>query len=102
MPNCFQLVRKSDGVAESLAKVDEEICAYLRVECHPRLFYLYWYDVIGFALACGKTFDDLRKRYANRDEAEAGRLATDATYMRIVDFLDENYTVEAWAEIGKR
>ncbi len=96
MPNCFTLTRKSDPDAGpvTFAQIDEELCKHLGVECHPKQYYLGWYDGIGYALAIGKNWDQIREtlREYNYDE-EA---------FKIVDFLEENFVANAWAEIGRR
>lgn len=95
MPNCFTLTRKSDPDAGpvAFAKIDEEICAHLDVPCHPKHWYLGWYDDIGMALAHGMTFERMREIYEEDREVQA---------IKVVDFLDENFTANAWAEIGRR
>jgi hypothetical protein len=61
MRNCLQLIRKTDmqGAPVSLNQIDREICDYMGVECHPGRYAYGWFDVIGFQLAAGKSFDDI-------------------------------------------
>jgi hypothetical protein len=61
MRNCLQLIRKTDmqGAPVSLNHIDREICDYMGVECHPGRSAYGWFDVIGFQLAAGKSFDDI-------------------------------------------
>lgn len=101
MPNHFCLFRKSDTSekkeAVRLTTVDEELCAYLGKEVHPEYWCGGWYDTIGFALACGKTFDDMRTciRDNEPDDEQA------AFALKMINWFDDNFTSDAWATIGK-
>jgi hypothetical protein len=96
MPACFQLFPKNDPTkAAALSQVDDAMCAHFQVEPDPVRYYHWWFDSIGYRLATGKTFDEIRKEYvsyreedrlAQRDESVHARL------IEIVDWLDENYS----------
>src|SRR5262245_46122540 len=70
MPNCFSLSRKiassehlllTEPEPTSLSKIDEELCALLSVEVHPRHYVIGWYDCIGWMLAVrGMDFAEIR------------------------------------------
>ena len=85
MPNCFQLLR--DGVAIPLAAVDEEMCRHFEAPCHPTRYYESWYDTIGYGLAQGRSFDEIRSTYA-----DIPRLVEVATW------IETHFTVRAWHE----
>ena len=87
MPNCFALKRKSEPEKGnvSLTKIDEEICC-----CN-------WYNIIGFDLAMGKTFAQIRQGLIDKPYPECNE-----EYKKIVDYLDENFVVDSWVEIGRR
>lgn len=87
MPNCFSLTPKGQDKPESLSIIDEKICQELNRPSDDQYYCLEWYDRIGFSLACGRTFAELKDRYVNNPEM-----------LKIVVFLDANYTVNAWAE----
>ncbi len=91
MPNCFTLTPKGSKEPESLAKIDEAICNHLGIPIHPTKYVEDWYDYLGFGLAMGKTFPELAERF--RD---------DPPLLKIAQFLDEHYTADVWAEIGRR
>lgn len=61
MPNCFQLIRKSQPEAGPvvLTEVDEELCRHFGVSIHPYCWYENWYDIIGFRLALGRSFAEI-------------------------------------------
>lgn len=89
MPNCFSLTRKTalDQGPVSLSKVDEEICAHLGVPVHPTMYCYWWYDLIGFGVATGKTFDDFINDDGRTDHVR-----------EIARFLKDNFVPNAWAE----
>lgn len=99
MPNCFQLTRKGEREPATLVSVDEAICAHLGCRVDPVRYAHEWYDSIGFALAMGDTFDKIRNSYIKNDYY---RPEYKAVMVKIVDFLEANYTTSAWAEIGRR
>lgn len=90
MPNCFALTRKGCNEPESLIAVDEAICAHLGVEIHPVNYVDGWYDSVGFMLAMGRNWQQIR---------EAG--FSGKNLPKIIDFLEANYISSAWAEIGR-
>jgi len=89
MPNCFTLTPKGATEPEALQSIDEKLCKLLGEEVHPRLYVHLWVDVEGLALACGKDWAWMREHF-------------DAERKPIIDFLEANYTPDAWAEVGGR
>ena len=102
MPNCFSLTRKSDLEAGPvvLQVIDEEMCKHFGVPCDPKIYHAYWYQTIGFSLACGKTFedirDDVRSQIANATDILHN--LQDLHQIAICDWLEANFTTNAWAE----
>lgn len=90
MPVCFQLIRKSDPKAGPVAlqKIDEEICAHLGVPVDPVQWVNNWYNTIGLGLALGHSFTRIKEIYANPQLSV------------VCDFLEANFTTDAWREIG--
>ena len=99
MPNCFALKRKSEPEKGnvSLTKIDEEICNLLHREVHDKIWCCNWYNIIGFDLAMGKTFAQIRQGLIDKPYPECNE-----EYKKIVDYLDENFVVDSWVEIGRR
>lgn len=97
MPNCFRLTRKGEREPIALQKLDEELCGLLGESVHPKFWVIGWYAVIGFAIATGKKLGstELREYVADMPE-ETERL------LKILDYLEENFTDEAWVEVGRR
>ncbi len=101
MPNCFQFSSKDTGLPVKLHTIDEELCTLLGVPVHSDNWVCYWYDCLGFPLAMGKTLteikNDLAKDLAKSEEKEAY-----TNLIKICEYLDEKYTTDSWAEIGRR
>lgn len=91
MPACFELISKSSKERERLSTVDEAICAHVGVEPDPKYYYRSWVDTIGLSLACGKDWAWARA-WARANYADSPELVA------VVDFLEANYTYNAWHE----
>jgi len=103
VPNCFQLARKSEPEKPiALSVIDEEMCKQFNAEVDPVKYHAYWYDIIGFKLAMGKSFIQIVASLAklmiempqHKDE-----------YLHLIEialWLNDNFVVDTWAEIGKR
>ena len=85
MPNCFQLHR--DGAAVSFLIVDEEMCRHFDAACHPTRYFEGWYDTIGYGLAAGDSFDQIRSTYADFP-----------ILVRVADWIEANFTPVRWYE----
>lgn len=95
MPNCYQLIRKSTGQAAKLNEIDEELCKMLGVPVHPTMWVNAWHNTIGFGLACGRSFDQLREEERQRKDEWV------EVSLKIIDYLDANFTPNVWVQIGK-
>lgn len=89
MPNCFQLTR--DGQAVGLVQIDEEMCRHFGEPCHPERWFRAWYDCIGFDLAAGKSFAEVRAIYAAPAWADSGLLP-------VAEWLEAHFTPRSWYE----
>lgn len=97
MPNCFALIRKTTGERAVLQQVDDEMRQHFGAEPDPEHWFCHWYDTIGFALACGKSFEWCREKVR-----ESGESAEDHAFsLRLIDWLDENFTADCWVQIGR-
>lgn len=94
MPNCFQLLR--DDAPVSLNAIDEELCRHFGADCHPKHYYKNWYDIIGYDLAMGRTFDEIKHllTIAGYDDVP--------TLVQIIEWLESRFTARSWVEIGRR
>lgn len=104
MPNYFSLTRKSEPEKGpvNLLEIDGEMCKHFDVPYHPKLWYHYWHDTIGFALATGDTFETLRKKMLKQIEETTEEFKEwDTRTLQIINWLDENFTSDAYARIGK-
>lgn len=108
MPNCFQLFRKGSTEPEILQKVDEAICKHVGVPVDETYWCASWYNVVGFLIACKndcslgseKLREEVDRWYDNYPEEE--RDDRRKAMRVILAFLEENYSSNAWVEIGKR
>ena len=105
MPNCFQLTRKSelDKGPVKLDQIDQEMCDHFKEPCDPKKWYCWWYDIIGFKLAMGKTFDQIKDDLkSERDKAEENDIKqVNQKWLDITEWLDENFTSNAWYQVHK-
>ncbi len=85
MPNCIQFTKKGEVVPAKLAEVDEAICKHVGVKADPDLWYISWFNVIGFMLAVGMTWEKVR------GDVHGPMLV-------VTDFLEMNYNVRVWSE----
>lgn len=113
MPNCFQLTRKTelDKGPVGLNTIDAELCGVLGREVHPTCYVRGWFDYIGWKLAMGSSFQEIREHIQGMldDMAEDGSGEQDVAsvnhasdMLKLCNYLDANFTSDAWAEIGKR
>ena len=98
MPNCFSLTKKGQATPSLLSDIDEELCALLGKPVHPKRYVIGWVGSIGFALACGKDWAWIREIF--QSYSDAGENLTEEH--EVLDYLETNYTPDAWAEIGGR
>lgn len=87
MPNCFELIAKGPNTTESAVEIDEILCKILERTIDDRRYVLDWFNTIGLYLACGKSFDEIRKARNWSNEMHL-----------IIEYLEDNYTARAWAE----
>ncbi len=101
MPNCFQLYAKEGpDVPVAFNTIDEKMCKHFNVPVDDKAYYYGWYGTAGFAIACGKP---LQTQIAEVLKAtEIGRTAEESRYLEVLQWLDDNYTSEAWVEVGRR
>lgn len=89
MPACFQLTRKGEREPAILQSVDNAMREHFGAEPSETAWYERWYDTIGLGLALGHSFERLKTEFFPNKAA-------------IIDWLEANYTTDAWHEVGKR
>lgn len=88
MPNCFQLINKKTGLLDNLQDIDNLLWINIgKRKPLKNIWYLDWYNYFGLDMAMGKSFDDIIDR--NKDDNE---------FIEILEYLKENYNINAWAE----
>jgi hypothetical protein len=100
MPNCFQLFKKGSTSPEVLNEVDKAVAEFMEVPVDSVKWCYDWYNVIGFSIAMGRRLGSEELRAHVRDWTEVPEYAE--KLMKILTFLEENYTSDAWVEIGRR
>ena len=100
MPNFFALTRKSNPEAGRvvLNTIDEEICALVGDEVHPKKYCRGWFDFIGRRLADGDSWDEVREAHLSlkaRYPDDADLAAFQDDLVKITDWLEANFTVES-------
>ena len=84
MPNCFQLVSRVDGEPAKLVAVDNAMAAAFGEVPDPVVWFRNWYNCLGLSFATGKSIEETKELFP--DDAD------------LLDWIDEHYTVDAWAE----
>lgn len=84
MPNHVQLISKTTKEAETFADIDTKMRIALGQPADDARFYKAWYDTIAFGLACGCSWQELRKDY-------------EGTKDDVIDWLEKNYEPDSWA-----
>ncbi len=95
MPVCFQLYPKAtpgSGPA-ILNKIDEEMCAHFEAPVDPVKYLNGWFDCIGFRLACGKSFDEIKVELQGYVDEEKAANRPDA-----VKFYEDMLLIHAWLD----
>jgi hypothetical protein len=104
MPNYFQLTRKSNPEAGPVkfVDIDAELCKHFNAPCHPTEWFMGWYDIVGFSLACGRSFESIIKAQEEHLAERSGKGAdTDwikdqEMFIHLCKYLDEHFTSAAW------
>ena len=101
MANCFTLTRKGESKPASLQAIDDEMRVEFGEEPDAERWLWGWYDTIGFALALGRDWDQIRGKYTQDHYASDGGEFAQNT-VRVIDWLEANFTANAWVEVGRR
>jgi hypothetical protein len=92
MPACFALTRKGESSPAHIPSIDDAMRVHFGAPPHETEWYLGWYDILGLAFAMGASMSDVR------DTA----IEWYPHLVPVAEWLDANYTVEAWTEVGRR
>lgn len=102
MPVCFQLYPKGGDKPVVLQRLDDEMRQHFGVEPDPEHWLGHWFDTIGFRLAIGKSFAEIREQfqgYVREEEAKGNpqhgvEFYTDL--LKILDYIEERYTTTSF------
>jgi hypothetical protein len=101
MPICFQLVRHGETEPTPLAKIDDEMCAFFGEHPDPVKYHAAWYDIIGFRLALGKSWQEIEQHLTDMqaqypEHAEGYKHLTEC-----LRWLAAHFNPDSWREIGR-
>jgi hypothetical protein len=88
MPNCFTLTRKGEDKPATFVSIDEELCEHFNMPCDFKQYLWNWYDIIGLALACGKSLE-----WCQSEEAGFGE-----KMRAVAAYLEKHYDSDAWSQ----
>lgn len=100
MANCFTLTRKGESKPASLQGIDDEMRLHFGEPPDAKQWLYGWYNTIGFALALGRDWNQIREEYAPDPYASDGG-EFDRKMVGVCDWLEANFTANAWAECGR-
>lgn len=103
MPSCFSLTKKGEDKPTPLSKIDEELCVHFNHAVHPVTYLWGWYDAIGFNLAIGKSFPEVREHFQKMlltDEIKNDEqsILLVERWISMVGYLEDHYTSDSWKE----
>lgn len=98
MPVCFQLIDRTSGIPATLQHVDAQLCQNLDLPFHNELYTCWWYDIIGFKLALGKSFAEITNDLRDNQAKYPKNWQDYQDLLRINAFLLEYYESSAWWE----
>lgn len=97
MPSCFTLTKKGQKERSKFVDVDREMCKFFEVEVDEKEYLCGWYNFVGQLTAVGRTWDEIRGLL--KENLEGGKTCEwSESMLQIVDWLEENYTTDAWYE----
>lgn len=102
MPSCFQLYPKGEKEPKILQHIDDEMRVHFEVPPDPDHWLGNWYDTIGFRLALGKSFEQIREQF--KEYVEEERVKGNPTrgvefyeaLLSILDYLEERYSTNSF------
>ena len=98
MPDCFSLTRKGESEPASLTEIDDLLRIEFGEEPDEKRWLWGWYDTIGYGLALGRDWTQLREQFAeDPDESERTNMLR-RRRLAIINWLDEHYVPNSWAE----
>jgi hypothetical protein len=80
------------------SQIDEEMCRHFEQPVDEKRYLGGWYDSIGFRLALGKSFEQIRAEFRGYVDEEKETSNFYVTMLKMLDWLDENYTPDSWRE----
>ena len=98
MSNCFSLTRKGESKPASLQAIDDEMRIEFGEEPDPERWLWGWYDVVGFGLAMGRDWMQLREQFAEDPVEDEESVEFCRSMLKVIDWLEANYIPNAWVQ----
>jgi hypothetical protein len=88
-PALAQKLHLTDG-PDAFIKLDNDMCAHFGVNPDPNEFYKDWLGILGWRIALGSTWDEIRSEFHEMTSGYPAE-AQDLTppYLRIIDWLEQ-------------
>ena len=100
MSNCFTLTRKGESKPANLQEIDDEMRQAFGEEPNKEQWLWEWYNEIGLGLALGRDWNQLRDQYSRDENDDEDSVLFCQRMQAVVDWLEANFTSNAWAERG--
>lgn len=85
MPSCFSLTPKGESEPRILQEVDDKMWVDFGGVPDPDKWFRNWYNWLGLALACGRTFEDIAETFSDMPGD-----------IEVIKYIEEHYTVNSW------
>jgi hypothetical protein len=104
MPACFQLIDRQTGQPAIFQQIDDKMRESFGAPPNDKEYMNGWYDSIGFRLALGKTWNDIRDEFEleYRSDVNSGRERS--IYPRLIsitNWLEDHYESSSWYQRHK-
>jgi hypothetical protein len=91
MPACFQLLRRDSKTPTVFQVIDAELCQNLGLEFDDKHWTYAWYDIIGFKLATGNSYEQITDQFYELMEKRPKDADFYRQLIRINHYLLEHY-----------
>lgn len=95
MPTCVQLISKETGKPAVLNHIDNDLCREMGVLADERRYYMDWFDIVGFQVACGTGLEkqvELGREWVRANPTDSHAI----DFLAVLRWLNEHYTTDAW------
>ncbi len=98
MANCFTLTRKGESEPAKLQDVDDEMRVEFGEEPDEKYWIWHWHDTMSLGWALGLSWAQLREQWTPEADEDEDEIEFCRRMRAVIDWLDEHYVLNAWAE----